>query len=238
MSGLISSVTSLAENAIGPIAESLLVGFPSQYKTGDVSLPPALYSLALRFPTPPYIPLFLYTFPISPRNISKSFAGMGFTYDVQGPPQSRGVTRIQDIYGESPPVWVIEGTTGQKTHSTDGGLFTGLESILLLQGVISQYYSLNAEQAQSAQNSEYRLEFYDFYTSDFYQVIPIGPQFIRQDVRYPSLLFYRFTLVGIESLAQPITNIIDPIFDTFTQTVNAASQSVTNFASNIYNEYL
>lgn len=239
MSGLLGTVGSLASNAIGPISEALLVGLPNSFSTKNAQLPPPLYALALRFPSPPYIPLFLYTFPISPANIRKEFTAMTNVYDVIGPSQNFGVTRIPDVYGKSPPTWLIEGTTGQKYHQTDGGLFTGLESILIMQGVLSQYFSLNAQRAATGNaNQLYRLEFYDYYTSDFYEIVPIGPQIIRQDAQRPSLLYYRLRLAGIQSLAQPISNLIDPIFNTFTTSVNQVQQTVGANIGSFVSEYV
>ena len=56
-----------------------------------------------------------------------------------------------------------------------------------------------------------RLEFYDFFTSQFWQVAPLGPQGIQQDSRAPQLLFYQFRFVGIQNLEAPLAAGVDSV---------------------------
>ncbi len=238
MSSSLSIGGQLLSNAVGPLAESLIAGNAGPFRTTPVkALPPALYAIALRGPSPPYLPLFLYTFPISPYNMRKDVTALSNFYDVQGSATSFGVSRVPDTYGQSPPVWNIEGTTGVKYHSNDRFLFTGLESILILQGVLAQYASLNAAQAQTFNTKLYRLEFYDYFTSDFWQIIPIGPQVISQDAMRPQLVRYRLRFAGIQSLSQPIADLVDPVLQTLTQPVDAAAGSLYTDVSNFVSTY-
>lgn len=227
LTNLGEDLTGLATNSLGPLLAGVLAG-TGPYRTKPVNtLPPALYSLAIRTGSPPYLPLFIYLFPISPSNLQKQRAGMGNFYDVAGSPALAGVQRTPDLYGLSPPIWTISGTTGVKTHSTDHYLFTGLQSALILQGVIEQYFSLVA--AAGGTNLP-RLEFYDYYASDFWQVVPLQPQTILQSASAPQLLQYQFRLVGIQSLLQPLTAAIDTLLSPL---VASVGQGISSLGSSI-----
>lgn len=225
----LSSLGQLGVNAVGPLAaaglNTFLAGQPGVYRTYPVStLPPAIYSLAIRGAAVPFLPFYIYTFPISPSNVRKEVAGMANYYDVAGDSASLGVQRIADVYGLSPPTFTIQGTTGVKYHSTDGYLWTGLESILILQAALAQYFALVAEAGGSVGfgSSELpRLEWYDYFTSAFWQVVPMGPQGIYQDSASPQLLFYRYRLVAIQNLEAPLAEIADGVLGAISDGINA-----------------
>lgn len=159
---------------------------------------------------------------------------MANIYDVGGAPLNFGVQRIADVYGEAPPVFVIEGTTGVKYHSTDRFLFTGLESIQMLEAAISQYFGLVS--AANGKNLP-RLEFYDYFSSGFYQVVPVGPQGIIQNVARPQLLNYRFRWMAIANLEQPVVQGVDNLIGLLSAPINSAVSSIDKTISSVVNTY-
>lgn len=234
MSGILGD---LASAALGPGLAAAIAN-TSAYRTQPVStFPPALYSLAIRSGSAPFLPYFVYTFPLSPSNLRKESAGMGNFYDVAGAPAGFGVARIPDVYGLSPPVYTISGTTGVKYHSTDRYLLTGLQSILVLQGAIAQYYALVASAVQSGAQQLPRLEFYDFFQSDFYWVVPLNSQVISQDAARPQLVNYQLRLVAIQSLLQPLIADLDDLLGPLTEGVGSAINGLGTSLSSALGNY-
>jgi hypothetical protein len=239
------SLTSFAQNALGPAVGAginAIINTTSGFRTRPAGpLPPAIYALSIRGATPPYAPFFYYYFPISPSNITKEVVGMGNFYDVAGPTLNFGVQRIVDVYGEAPPILSIAGTTGVKYHSTDGGFLTGLESIQILQAAISQYFAAvtaaSTAGAGAAGNSLPRLEFYDYFTSSFYQVVPLGSQGIRQDSRTPQLLFYNFRFVVVENLETALIGAIDSMLGPLGQGIDSAINGVSQSLGSALGSY-
>lgn len=247
MSGFLSSplgedLTGFAESAVGPLAASLLAG-TGPYRTKPVPhLPPALYSLAIRAGSAPFLPMFIYLFPLSPQLLRKERAGMGNFYDVAGSPSLAGVQRIPDLYGYSPPIWTIAGTTGVKRHSTDRYLFTGLQSALVLQACMEQYFSFVAAAAQSGGSNGAgptlpRMEFYDYFSSDFWQVVPLGPQGVSQTARAPQLVEYSFRFIGVQSLLQPLVSEVDSLVGQAAQGIGAGISNLSTSVSNSLGSY-
>ena len=232
MSNALSELGSLA---IGP-ATAYALSNVGPRRTIPAQTPAGLYAIALRSPTPPYIPLAIYTFPLGPSQIKRQVVGLGNFYDVLGGAGNLGVNRLPDIYGQTPPIYTIAGTTGVKYHSGDNYLWTGLESINILFNIISQYFALNAAQAQAGQSSLYRLEFYDYYLGEFWQVVPLGGQDQMQNNAKPQLVYYNLRLVAIQSLDQPIGTLLDPIISVISNGINSAfnatQQAFSNLASN------
>lgn len=221
ISSFLQAGGSLAENAVGPLLGGIISGHGPN-RTIPALTPYSLYALALRSSGFGGIPLFIYTFPLSPANISREVVGMGNFFDVSGPASNFGVNRIIDQYGQSPPIYTLKGTTGVKFHSRDGFIWSGLQSIQILKGMISQYFSLNAAAVQAGDQNLYKLEFYDYYMGEFWEVVPIGPQGTFQSSQAPQLVFYQFHFVGRVSLEQPIANILDPILSKLETPLNKA----------------
>ena len=173
---------------------------------------PAIYQLAIRAPQPPYALISSYTFPISPEAVRKENAAMSNAFQVAGTPSQGGVERIIDTYGNSPPDFIIEGTTGWQYHGTDGYAMTGLQSIIALQNFLAYFAQLNQLQVQNRIPDLYILEFYDYFSNDYWQVVPIGKQGIRRTVQRPLLAQYAFRFAGVRPLSGPIFPFInDPI---------------------------
>lgn len=226
----------LAANALGPAVASLFQG-NGLNRTKPATTPVSLYSLALRGPSAPYIPIAIYTFPLTPANIRREVVGMGNFYNVMGTPATFGVNRIIDLYGQSPPIYTIMGTTGVKYHSRDGYMWSGLQSVQILDGIISQYFSLNAAAAQNGNTNLYRLEFYDFYMGEFWEITPLGPQGLIQSNARPQLVNYQFRFVASSSLEQPIAAAVDPLLKTLTQGISKAFTSLSTNVSNFLSSY-
>lgn len=195
-----------------------------------------LYGLAIIAPNTDGTPIAQYTFPISPASVRKEFVSKANFFDIAGSTQQSGVQRLVDFYGVSPVIYTLEGTTGWQLHSTDAFAFTGAQSIVAIQNLINQFAQLNVAQAQANQPL-YTMEFYDYFSGDFWQVVPIGRQGISQSERRPLLYDYYFRLVGIQNLAVPITAIIpDVILDLFSvSAAQALSTLSTNIAASLVN---
>ncbi|MDE2233359.1 MAG: hypothetical protein KGJ90_04595 [Patescibacteria group bacterium] len=188
----------------------------------------ALYALSIRAHAPASANILTYTFPLSPTSVSKSFNAMTNIYDVQGSAQTYGVNRIADQYGDSPPSWILEGTTGWQYHATDGGAFTGLDSIIAIQNLLNQFAKYQVSQSLINQ-PPYSLEFYDYFSGDFWQVVPMGQQGIRQSAVRPLLFEYSFHFAGIRDLSQPQP---PTSVDVVAQTLSvSATQAQSNLSS-------
>jgi hypothetical protein len=232
MSDTLSALGNLTSNALA-IGSAYFIQGKGPNRTQVARTPPALYSLVLRGPSAPYLPLAIYSFPMSPQNIRRDVVGLGNTYNVQGNASNFGVTVIPDIYGQTPPVYTIQGTTGVKYHTRDGMVWTGLQSVQILTGIISQYFSLNAAVAQAGSSNLFRLEFYDYYMEEFWQIVPLGPQGLMQSSARPQLVFYSFRWEAVQSLEQPIAALLDPLLSALgtpiSQAFNGLGSSISNF---------
>lgn len=195
----------------------------------------ALYSLVIRDPF--YNIVAGYTFPISPSNIRKEINALTNYYDTQGPPYTQGVTRVVDVYGNSPVTYVIEGTTGWKLHSTDGYGLTGLQSIQALESVLQQFATLNETVISGQQQTNlYSLEFYDYFRGEFWQVVPCGPQILRQSRTRPLFVDYLFRLAGVQNLTSPLV-LIDALATLLTTFPAQIGASLGLFGSAIISNY-
>lgn len=194
-----------------------------------------LYQLSVRDPGQAFADLMTYTFPLSPSSVRSEPNSMSTFSDTQGSPLQSGVSRVMDTYGAAPPIITIEGTTGWDRHSTDGYVLTGLQSMLLLRNFLDQYVQLNQGQRTSGNPNLYALEFYDYFTSQFWQVEPIGPQIIRQTNDRPQLSFYRFRLAAIAPVRLTALNVADAMLHLLNvpilQAIGSAAQSVNTMLS-------
>jgi hypothetical protein len=61
----------------------------------------------------------------------------------------------------------------------------------------------------------FKLEFYDYFTSNFWQIEPIGPQIFQQDSTRPLLVYYRFRWAAtkpaglLNDLLDSVSNVLD-----------------------------
>jgi len=160
----------------------------------------ALYALSIRSSTGEAYET--YTFPLSPGSLVKEHTSLSNSWNVAGTPQQNGVQREIDVYGDTPATFHLEGTTGWQTHSTDGFAYNGIDSILQLEKLLSDYAQLNAT-AVAAGNPLYTLEFYDYFKNDFWQVQPMGRQEFRQVKDRPLLISYSLHWEGVVDLSAP-----------------------------------
>jgi hypothetical protein len=188
-----------------------------------------IYGLAIIAPNSGGTPIASYTFPLTPSSVRKEFVSKANAFSVAGSAQQNGVQRLIDFYGIEPVVYTLEGTTGWQYHSADAFALTGMQSVLAIQNLVEQYAQLNVAQAQSNQPL-YTLEFYDYFTNEFWQVVPIGRQGIFQSERRPLLYEYYFRLYGVQNLAAPpVTVLQDPIAADFS--IGASQATATLSAS-------
>jgi len=194
-----------------------------------------LYSLSLRAPVVTSLELSTYTFPLSPTALRTERSSLSSFSDTQGPSLSQGVTRVMDTYGLAPPIFTIEGTTGWDFHSADGYSLSGLESMQQLALFLATYADLNQTQKLLGTSYLYTLEFYDYFTSNFWQIEPIGPQIFHQDAQRPILTYYRFKWAATKP-AGLIPDLLDTVGNALTVAPSIAStnlsQSLTSTTSN------
>lgn len=191
---------------------------------------PALYQLSIRAPSQAFAELATYTFPLSPSALRTERNSLSSFSETQGPPPQQGVNRIVDTYGLSPPVFTIEGTTGWDRHLSDGFILTGLQSLRLLDKFLARYAELNQTQRQAGNPELFALEFYDYFSLNFWQVEPIGPQIFRQSADRPLLTYYRFKWAAVRPVRLPVFGLIDAVANTL---ATPAQQAAINAARSL-----
>ena len=184
---------------------------------------PCLYQLSIRSPGPNAAEYATFTFPLTPSMLRSFRTALKSRSDVRGPYLAAGVTRVMDKYGLTPPTFLIEGTTGWDRHNTDGYVLSGKGSASLLQTCLQLYETLNQQQLAQGNSSLYTLEFYDFFTPQFWQIEPVGPQEIRQANDKPLLVFYRLRWDAIAPVGEPLEGEIDAIAQVLEQPVAVAA---------------
>lgn len=186
--------------AIGPGGGGQAPSFQNQPVVNQGQV---LFTLSIRGPQAPYPTQQTYTFPISPASIQRVYPSYANVYDVPGPAQLNGVFRVVDTYGMGAISYIIEGTTGWQLHGTDGSQLTGMDSISALFQMLNKYAALNAQQMANGDSKLYLLELSDYWYGEFWQVVPVGPQMLRQRSNRPLLFEYSLRLVGVRDLTQP-----------------------------------
>ena len=232
------------QDAIGGITASATTSIEAGALTQSfstqsvVNTQTALYTLSIRDSSPPSPAVLSYTFPLSPSSLKRKSTSMANVFDTSGPPQTQGVTRTVDMYGQAPPIFMIDGTTGWKLHSTDGMQLTGIQSIAAVQSLLEQFAAYNRQQQISGNSSPYTMEFYDYFYNDFWQVVPVGEQLVQQDEKQPLLFYYSFRLAGIQRVSSPTTVLTpDLILNTLTQSITEAATSLLSGITNVIDDY-
>jgi hypothetical protein len=202
------------------------------FRTADVPLNElmAIYQLSLRDPSSAYSEIATYSFPLTPTSIRYEPTELSSFADTQGSPVQKGVARVIDTFGQSPPVITIEGTTGHDRHSSDGYVLTGMQSIQLLGKFLDLYATNNQLRRQAGNPNLYALEWYDFYQTQFYQVQPIGPQIIRQSADRPLLVYYRLRWVALKPVRFPDIALVDVLLSNLS---NPIPQVIVNAAQSV-----
>lgn len=195
-----------------------------------------LYQLRLCAPVVDSVEISTYTFPLSPSALRVERSSVSSFSDTQGPVLTQGVTRVMDTYGLAPPVFTIEGTTGWDLHSTDGYSLTGLQSMQQLAQFLATYADLNQIQRAAGIPYLYSLEFYDYFTSNFWKVEPVGPQIFQQDAARPQLVYYRFRWAATIP-AGGVADVIDEIDDALSVGSSLATSSLFQTTSSVGANY-
>lgn len=198
----------------------------------------ALYTLSIRSPgvsAPEYL---TWTFPISPRSVQKTPTVMTTIYDSPGTPQQQGVNREVNLFGQTPPTFHIEGTTGWQRHQTDGLKYTGLQAMAALEQLFSTFAVLNQQQIANGQGQLYTMEFYDYFRGDSWVVVPVGPQDIVYDATRPLLGNFRLTLVGIRPVGQAPQQPADEVDNNFSAPADEAVVKTNTTAEQATNNYV
>ena len=182
------------------------------FSTGPVAnIRVCLYTLTIRAPDASFSSVASYTFPISPQSIRKDTVALTSLHDVQGDPASGGVTRLADQFGLSAPIYTIEGTTGWRTHNSDNNTFTGLASVQKLEAFFVKFAKLNQQQLAKRNPRLYRMEFYDYFKDDFYEVVPFGAQGLRQSAQSPLLSMFSFRFAALRPVSTPLGVVADTL---------------------------
>ncbi|MDE3023422.1 MAG: hypothetical protein KGI54_16500 [Pseudomonadota bacterium] len=228
--------SSLSTGPLAPITNTSLQQSFRQIMVPNTAT--ALYTLSIRSPGSASLPYVVYTFPMSPQSIQRVKGFKSAAYETMGTVNQKGVLRQVDVYGESPVSYIIEGSTGWNRHSNDSYIYTGLQSIQYLQSVLDQYAELNQGQIQGNISQLYTLEFYDYFSQDFWQVEPVGEQGFTQDAGQPLYTRYRFNLVGIKKISAPIiSSTSDVIGQLFQGAVGPAVSTLQNTISKTLSAY-
>jgi hypothetical protein len=199
---------------------------------------PALYQLAIVGPdTPSVFAISTYTFPLSPQQLRYTRSSMSNFYDVQGTPQQLGVKRNIDSFGLTPPLILAEGTTGWDYHATDGYIINGLQSMQLLREFLDTYAQLNQSQIAAGNTKLYQLEFYDFFSSEFWVVEPVGPQMYRQSADRTVLTYFRFQWAAVRAVSAPLLGGLDAIGALFGTPAQAAALTAASTAAALLTAY-
>lgn len=174
-------------------------------------------------------PVIVWTFPLTPSSLTKEFISLSQFYDVYGGTGSNGVKRVLDNYGNTLPVFSIEGTTGWQYHSSDGYAYTGMDSIKAILDAFSQLAILNQLQLQNNNPNLYLMEFDDHFTGEFWQVVPVGRQAISQDQQRPLIFRYSFRFVAIKDVSLALTS---PAGDLLSSLLGIGSSAAAGTLSN------
>ena len=178
-----------------------------------------------------------YIFPLSPENIRKEPEALTAYYDVQGSPAENGVRRVVDVYGLTPPTFLIEGTTGWKLHAMDGYRYTGLQSISRIESLISNFVQGNQSLLEAGNPDLNELWFFDFFRNEYWAVVPIGTQGIRQNAARPLYANYSFRLVATRRLDTPLVSLPDTLASTLSASTVSTSADFQNFVSSFTTSY-
>lgn len=210
---------------------------PQQFRTYAVpNFQLALYQLQIREGTSHSL-YDSYTFPLSPESVRKEFSGLANYYDVQGDQKNNGVLRVIDVYGIAPPTIMLEGTTGWKLHQSDAFKYTGLQSIQRIVELLSIYTNLNQGRISSGNQDLYELWFFDFFLNEYWAVVPIGPQGIRQSAARSLYVNYSFRLVVSRRLDSAELDLPDSITQLLAASSTSSAKEFQSFVSTFTTAY-
>lgn len=145
-----------------------------------------------------------FVFPVSPQNMQIARNSLVNWFETQGQvgtgSQTRfNVQRIVDLYGLTPMIFTIKGTTGYNKYYADGFAKSGTQWMQVLQAFIETYFQ-NLQNNPTQPND---LQFLDFWYQEFWHVVPIGPVVIKQTSERPLWMYYEINLAGTSRIQNP-----------------------------------
>jgi len=187
----------ILSSGINPSAQGIIPGLQTNTTFGvkyvSNTLKP-VYVLTLVSPSlGPGIQL-QYVLPISPQSLQIQRKSLAAWYETQGTSNQQYVNRIIDLYGMTPMIFTIRGTTGFNKYSNTGYDMSGIDLMKQLQNVLESYFS----SVQSSQPSQ--LQWLDYFYQEYWEVVPIGPINITQDASRPLWMYYELTMAGTHRL--------------------------------------
>lgn len=179
-----------------------------------------------------------FIFPISPTGLRKSIDQLNTPYMMAGSASNfsnPGTEREMDMFGQTPPIWIIEGTTGWKYHSNDGFSADGATAFQNLQTIFAQFNYFTQVQARSQSSIQYELELYDYFNRDYWIVAPSGSYVFEMDASRPLIGNYRIELLGMRPVSNPPKPLVlkSALAQRISSTISNAANSVTGFVSSV-----
>ncbi len=183
-----------------------------------------------------------FIFPISPTGLKKTVDHLNTPYLVAGSAynfNNPGVSREMDMFGQTPPSWSIEGTTGWKYHSNDGMAIEGIQAFHNLQSIMTHYNYFVQVQARLQNKLQYTLELYDYFNRDYWVVVPSGPQVFEMNANRPLIGNYRLNLLGIRPVKAPPKPLLlkSALAQRLSSTVSNAASSILGFTTGVGNAF-
>ena len=183
-----------------------------------------------------------FIFPISPTGLKKTVDHLNTPYLVAGSAynfNNPGVSREMDMFGQTPPAWSIEGTTGWKYHSNDGNTIEGIQAFHNLQSIMTHYNYFVQVQARLQNKLQYTLELYDYFNRDYWVVVPSGPQVFEMNANRPLIGNYRLNLLGIRPVKAPPKPLLlkSALAQRLSSTVSNAASSILGFTTGVGNAF-
>lgn len=175
-----------------------------------------------------------FIFPISPQSLNIQRKSLSAWYETQGSATQNYVNRIIDVYGLTPPIFSIRGTTGFNKYSNTNYNMPGIALMRALQGFIELYFKTSQTSVVIGNTAPSNLQWLDYFYGEYWNVVPIGPVNVRQDSQRPLWMYYELTLAGISPLGQSPPKIDTTTFQlneelaNMTNTANAANASLPN----------
>lgn len=182
-----------------------------------------------------------FIFPISPAGIRKSVPQLNTSYLMAGNVHhagNTGVVRRMDLFGEAPPTWVLEGTTGWQYHSNDGMKYTGAEAFRNLQSLFTNFAVFQQHfQANPTSKTTIEMHFFDYFNKDYWVVVPVADPVFAMDASRPLIGNYMVKLAGIRPVKHPPAPIVlkSSLEQRLASSVTNAANSVSSAVSTVTN---
>ena len=201
----VTGAASIINNFLNPLVASIPTVPQYFFAIPFANNQAVLYKLSIVSNGVPGVILPDFIFPLTPNNIQKQSVSLTNYYDVSGPADSIniGVQRIIDIYGLTPPIITISGTTGFQFHSLDQFQWSGKASFARLVQFIQTYIFAAASATTSSQITNIpTLQFTDGFTGEVFNLVPLNQQLYSQDANRPIYQTYNLQFLASASVTQ------------------------------------